>query len=391
MVKWIVCSAVGGKPIILKNKKDNLRKQEGQRLARSRLDLGTTVVEVGQSYIVPDCRHWKNEKLWVARGLAPTPPVLSRTQGSRERSRKFTQFVIVMDLLLRGRPMTDYPLTHTLLNFLAVPDLPKKHWALASAGGMADNLKHIIDERTCSEIQQCRFFAISCDEVTSIANEVWISIHIYVVNNYARLPILLSCKRVVEGCYANNLAKVITHSLVEDGGLTLKQIAEKSISFGADDATVFQGYKGGVTKLLNGSNAQYMVGLHCVAHKTNLAAICLEKLPVVKKIEALWSALYSCFSRSPARNLSFVRLADDINNSGNKILRNVKTRWISMLPAMKRVLEEYKVLVAQMATDNFVIAKNNLKLLCDFQTLISLPCLIPLLESVNELIKFAQS
>jgi hypothetical protein len=37
---------------------------------------------------------------------------------------------------------------------------------------------------------------------------------------------------------------------------------------------------------------------------------------------------------------------------GNKILRNVKTRWILILSATKRVMVEYKSMLVKMALDN---------------------------------------
>jgi hypothetical protein len=123
------------------------------------------------------------------------------------------------------------------------------------------------------------------------------------------------------------------------------QIVKKCIYFGADGAIMFQGHKGGVTKLLNNTNAPYMTGLYCVAHMINLVAIYLEKLPMMKKIEALCNALYCYFSKSPTMDINSVCLADEVNNLGNKILHNVKTRWISSLPPTKRVLKDVKYLL----------------------------------------------
>jgi len=37
---------------------------------------------------------------------------------------------------------------------------------------------------------------------------------------------------------------------------------------------------------------------------------------------------------------------------GNKILQNVKTRWVLMLNPTKRVMAEYKTLLMKMALDN---------------------------------------
>jgi hypothetical protein len=55
-----------------------------------------------------------------------------------------------------------------------------------------------------------------------------------------------------------------------------------------------------------------------------------------------------------------------------------------MLSPSKRVLNEYKVLVVEMAKDNVTIdtAKTNYELMCDPKTLMGFSCIIPLLELV---------
>ena len=87
------------------------------------------------------------------------------------------------------------------------------------------------------------------------------------------------------------------------------------------------------------------------------------------------------------------------------MLRNVKTQWISLLEPLKRILEEYKILIVKMYKDVAVkepaltqkqavsreSAKHNCDLLCDVATLLALPCVLPLLECMNELMKFAKS
>jgi len=64
-----------------------------------------------------------------------------------------------------------------------------------------------------------------------------------------------------------------------------------------------------------------------------------------------------------------------------------------MLLPSKRVLTEYKNLVIKMVEDNVTIdiGKTNYELLCDLEMLFGFSCIIPLLELVQGLSKFAQS
>jgi hypothetical protein len=165
------------------------------------------------------------------------------------------------------------------------------------------------------------------------------------------------------------------------------------ISFGANGASVFQGRLNDVTKQLQDQAAPYLMGVHDMAHCMNVAVKPLSNLLMVQKIEKLLQSLYSYFHASPKRCNEYQKLAEIMETSGLKILQNVTTRWISMLEPLKHVLGEYKTLIVKMAHDANEESKAayNLALLCDVHTLLALPCLMPLLESLNQLIEFAQS
>jgi hypothetical protein len=124
-----------------------------------------------------------------------------------------------------------------------------------------------------------------------------------------------------------------------------------------------------------------------------LAVKPLSNLPMVQKIEKLLQGLYAYFNASPKKCNKYQKLAEVVETSGLKILQNVATRWISMHEPLKRVLSEYKTLIVKMAQDAVVESKaaQNLRLLCNMHTLLALPCLMPLLESMNQLILFVQS
>jgi hypothetical protein len=94
-----------------------------------------------------------------------------------------------------------------------------------------------------------------------------------------------------------------------------------------------------------------------------------------------------------------------VETEGLAILRNIKTRWISLLEPLKRVMGEYKTLIVKMCEDAIVqqpkmtskqapareSARHNYDLLCDVNTLLTLPCIMPPLESMNSLMKILQS
>ena len=87
------------------------------------------------------------------------------------------------------------------------------------------------------------------------------------------------------------------------------------------------------------------------AHKTNLAVRTLSALSVVKRIEDMLTSLHAFFAKSPKKHLEFVKLAELMQSKGLKILKNVKTRWISMLSLAVRVMSEYRPLIVKMSVN----------------------------------------
>jgi hypothetical protein len=81
-----------------------------------------------------------------------------------------------------------------------------------------------------------------------------------------------------------------------------------------------------------------------------------------------------------------------VETARQRILKSIKTRWISCLEPMKRVLSEYHALVLKMHMDasSLATAKANLNLLCEIELLLGLTCILPMLEALNYLMKFSQ-
>ena len=76
--------------------------------------------------------------------------------------------------------MTDFAASKVLFQQLNVPNFPLKQWSEASGWNMATSMATIISQKTKTVIQEARFLAISANEVTTIDNQSWLSLHIYV-------------------------------------------------------------------------------------------------------------------------------------------------------------------------------------------------------------------
>jgi hypothetical protein len=222
-------------------------------------------------------------------------------------------------------------------------------------------------------------------------NQIWISIHVYVVNSdYFRLPYLLALERVEGGTGSNNLTKLITSFLKENGGLLRENIQTKLLCFGADGASVFQGNRNGVTIQLVREFAPYLLEIHYCGHRLNLAVQSLAETDIVSQMEALFTALHAYFAKSPKKALEFSNLAEVMETGGHKILKHCKTRWVGMLAIAKHILSEYWLLVAKMVADYDSHAPTHslYHLLVDVKCLLSMAAIVPVFEKVESLMKF---
>lgn len=73
------------------------------------------------------------------------------------------------------------------------------------------------------------------------------------------------------------------------------------------------------------------------------------------------------------------------------MLRNVQTRWVSLLEPLCRLLSEYRTLLYKMTADlnDNQKAEACLQWLLDPYTLLGMCALLPLLEAIDTLVNFA--
>jgi hypothetical protein len=129
-------------------------------------------------------------------------------------------------------------------------------------------------------------------------------------------------------------------------------LSKTLLCFGADGVSTFQGAKTGVTQQIQSKYTPFALGVHCMAHRCNLAFKTLSQLDIMNHIEGLLKSSHAYFKHSPKRHLEFVKLAELMETKGLKLLKNVKTRWVSLIEPLRRILQKYRVLLAKMKVDN---------------------------------------
>lgn len=139
--------------------------------------------------------------------------------------------------------------------------------------------------------------------------------------------------------------------------------------------------------------APFSVPIHCVAHNTNLEVKTLSMQSLVDNIEKLLARVYSYFSQSSKKAYELERLVALLDVKGLKILWIVKMWWLLMLSPAKKVLTESKPFIMKMWANRLAceIINVNIIVLFDVQVLLGFPCVMPLLELLNGIIKMAQT
>jgi hypothetical protein len=74
---------------------------------------------------------------------------------------------------------------------------------------MAECMNNVVLVIIKITIKTTNHIYVSCDEVISIDNQSWISVHAYVVEDFKRTPILVNLEQVIEGCTTNNFTNMI--------------------------------------------------------------------------------------------------------------------------------------------------------------------------------------
>ncbi len=71
-------------------------------------------------------------------------------------------------------------------------------------------------------IQKAKYIVVNYDEVITIDNQSWCSLHVYIVDRFKWVALLLNLERVFNKSTIDNLPQLIFRSLMEYGDLIAK-------------------------------------------------------------------------------------------------------------------------------------------------------------------------
>jgi len=93
-------------------------------------------------------------------------------------------------------------------------------------------------------------------------------------------------------------------------------------------------------------DVSHLILIRCMCHSLQLAISTTKTLP--RNIEFLIKETYTWFANSSIRQLNYAQIYQILNDGQEplKILRATETRWLSIEPAVKRILDQWTELKA---------------------------------------------
>lgn len=140
----------------------------------------------------------------------------------------------------------------------------------------------------------------------------------------------------------NETSEIITHYVYDS--LRDKNLSDKLVAFSADNAATNFGSKdrGGQNNvffaLKSLTNNQNIIGVGCVAHIFNNSVhSALDSLPLC--LESIVMQIHNHFATFTVRTEELKSLCADLDIHFKQILYHSKTRWLSLFPAIERILQ----------------------------------------------------
>ncbi len=109
--------------------------------------------------------------------------------------------------------MEKYEKKKSLYSFLGTPQNLKMHCFDSCSWVMVEFMYAQMINKNLGIVSTFNYVVLTCDEVSTIDIGSWISIQAYVMQNWVRLPMMISLQKVVDGPRVDNLTMVIMEAL----------------------------------------------------------------------------------------------------------------------------------------------------------------------------------
>lgn len=137
-------------------------------------------------------------------------------------------------------------------------------------------------------------------------------------------------------------------------------------------------------------NVPHLILIRCVCHSLQIAISKATENTLPRNIEFLIKKTYNWFANSSIQQLNYAQVYRTVNNGQEplKILRVAETRWLSIEPAVKRILDQWTELKSHIEiiriNDNCYTAELLYSMYCDKKNFIFLYPILSVVQKTNK-------
>lgn len=123
---------------------------------------------------------------------------------------------------------------------------------------------------------------LSIDKVTIIDNASWLSVNVYIMEDWVHVSSLVALKGMIDADIDNILIKIIMAKVQGRRRLDLEFISKKMVCVGANGASTFQGC---YTSQVISNFSPHARAFHCFILLTNITLKALNELQLFVEVE----------------------------------------------------------------------------------------------------------
>ena len=195
-------------------------------------------------------------------------------------------------------------------------------------------ISKVLQKKILDRVRNSKFFGIMIDESTDVSVTGHIVVFACFVEEGLPVSVFLGLIHIEDG---KKDSKEIFNALLgalKEWDLNLDNL----VGFGSDGASTMVGKNTGVSARLKKEVNPFLTAVHCVAHRTNLAALQAANTKpcdiISSKVDDLMNSLAAHFKKSSKRKVCLQKLQDDLFDSKKVLKRFIKIRWLSRWQAV---------------------------------------------------------
>ena len=131
--------------------------------------------------------------------------------------------------------MTDFVRNEELQQHLQTPSLARMHWSVTCGWELAEAMSDALIKHLRMRIAASPFWSVSLDEAIAIDKTSWLCCHIYIIEDFKRVPVFVKLAQVTEAPSAEQLLQSSKHA---EAALAFEREAKRTAAaralFGAE-------------------------------------------------------------------------------------------------------------------------------------------------------------